>query len=258
MGFMVTVPIFPLRDWLRQVPNQAAGGLRTYTGAHPVLVSGVGLLALCWGSMLTLDRPIAQLFGHHMPDPVIAAFERITDLGLAGPYVFGAIAVFLAGRALFLWTLPGASSFAFYKASRVAGFVLASLALSGLVVHAFKAGLGRLRPKHYLDDGLYGFAHGNADWATNSFPSGHAQTVFAVAAAIGLFYPRAAPYLLGFAALIGLSRIGVAAHFLSDVVFGAFVGAASAFVLWRTVYDRGALPSPSALRTVPAQQETPA
>jgi len=62
-----------------------------------------------------------------------------------------------------------------------------------------------------------------------SFPSGHAITAFAVAVSIGLHYPGAAPLLLSLAALVGISRIFLGMHFLSDVIAGCFLGVSLAY-----------------------------
>jgi undecaprenyl-diphosphatase len=58
-----------------------------------------------------------------------------------------------------------------------------------------------------------------------SFPSGHSITAFAVAIAIGLFYPELLGTLLTVAVLIAASRIILGMHFLSDVLVGAAIGA---------------------------------
>jgi undecaprenyl-diphosphatase len=57
-----------------------------------------------------------------------------------------------------------------------------------------------------------------------SFPSGHAMTSFAIAIAVGSFYPQAQPCLLAIATLIAVSRIVVGMHFLTDVVVGSAMG----------------------------------
>lgn len=57
-----------------------------------------------------------------------------------------------------------------------------------------------------------------------SFPSGHAMTSFAIAVAVGSFYPPCQPCLLAVATLIAVSRIIVGMHFLTDVVIGALMG----------------------------------
>ena len=57
-----------------------------------------------------------------------------------------------------------------------------------------------------------------------SFPSGHTITAFAVAIALGEFYPTLLPFLLLCALCIATSRILLGMHFLSDVVVGALLG----------------------------------
>lgn len=67
-------------------------------------------------------------------------------------------------------------------------------------------------------------------WATQlppdhfSFPSGHTMTAFAIAMAWLLFYPTLAFALLFCAFSIGMSRILLGMHFLSDVIAGAVLG----------------------------------
>jgi len=58
-----------------------------------------------------------------------------------------------------------------------------------------------------------------------SFPSGHSMTAFAIAGAIGTFYPHLQAPLYFLATSIALSRIVVGMHFLSDIVAGSAIGA---------------------------------
>jgi membrane-associated phospholipid phosphatase len=62
--------------------------------------------------------------------------------------------------------------------------------------------------------------------ASPSFPSGHAMTAFAVAAAIALLAPRLRRPVLGLAAVIGFSRVYLGVHFWLDVLVGAALGLA--------------------------------
>jgi membrane-associated phospholipid phosphatase len=57
-----------------------------------------------------------------------------------------------------------------------------------------------------------------------SFPSGHATTAFAAAAAVGVLHPRLRWPLLGLAAVVGFSRVYLGVHWGLDVLAGATLG----------------------------------
>ena len=58
----------------------------------------------------------------------------------------------------------------------------------------------------------------------DSFPSGHATSVFAVACAFAYFYPRLRWPLYLLAMCIALGRLYLDRHYVSDVLAGAFIG----------------------------------
>jgi len=66
-----------------------------------------------------------------------------------------------------------------------------------------------------------------------SFPSGHATTSFGMAYMLALFYPVPWVQLSVYAAatLIGFSRVYLAEHYPSDVIFGAILGTVIAVLL---------------------------
>ena len=67
--------------------------------------------------------------------------------------------------------------------------------------------------------------------ATTSFPSGHAATSVAGAMALARVWPAARWAMAGLAALIALSRVYVGVHYPTDVVAGALLGAACAWLV---------------------------
>jgi undecaprenyl-diphosphatase len=62
-------------------------------------------------------------------------------------------------------------------------------------------------------------------------PSGHATTAYAAAVAIGAVWPRARVPMWIFAGVIALSRVVITAHYVSDVIAAAFVGAFGAILV---------------------------
>ncbi|HEV3218828.1 MAG TPA: phosphatase PAP2 family protein [Candidatus Acidoferrales bacterium] len=65
-----------------------------------------------------------------------------------------------------------------------------------------------------------------------SFPSGHTITAFAITIALGTCYPAFQFPLLVVAASIGLSRIVLGMHYLSDVIAGTFLGSTLGLVFF--------------------------
>lgn len=112
-----------------------------------------------------------------------------------------------------------------------------------------KPWFGRMRPSFALHELQLHLIERSAN--VGAMPSLHAANA-ACAALIATFArPRLAPFFLGLAALIGWSRVRVGVHWPSDVlvglVFGALVGAACGWPLWRLERQRmkKAAPGPS-------------
>jgi len=66
-----------------------------------------------------------------------------------------------------------------------------------------------------------------------SFPSGHTLISFGAAATLYIFNPRIGFPMLIIALLVGISRVYLGVHFVSDVIFGAFLGIGIAYGLNR-------------------------
>ena len=96
-----------------------------------------------------------------------------------------------------------------------------SFALASWLNALIKAVVGRSRPPQEM--GLHAIV---GVPGSPSFPSGHAMSAFAVAAAIALLAPRLRWPVLALAALIGFSRVYLGVHFWLDVLAGAALGIA--------------------------------
>jgi membrane-associated phospholipid phosphatase len=100
--------------------------------------------------------------------------------------------------------------------------ISASIIASGLIVQPLKYGFGRSRPNKNL--GAYDFGPFNGN---DSFPSGHATQAFAVATVIAEHYDSLWIKLTayGLASAVGYARMNNDAHWSSDVLAGAAIGA---------------------------------
>lgn len=104
-------------------------------------------------------------------------------------------------------------------------FLLVSIAASGLVNALIKWIAGRNRPINLFNYEWFGFNFWEIAYELNSFPSGHAATVFSLATALSILFPRVGVLAFIPAAAIAMSRVLITSHFVSDVIAGAAVGA---------------------------------
>jgi membrane-associated phospholipid phosphatase len=199
------------------------------TGMLVLCVSGGAAVAVIAATMVLVDGwAIAQL--HRLPAWLIAAFLRISDFGRSGWFLWP---IGLALLALAALVQPAIGRMTNLVAATIVvrlGFIFLGIGVPGLLVAIVKRLIGRVRPSdlgpfHYV---LFAW---RPDYA--SFPSGHSTAAFAAAVTVGAVWERARPALWIYAVLIAVSRIGVAAHYPSDVLAGAFVGISSALVIRR-------------------------
>ena len=104
----------------------------------------------------------------------------------------------------------------------VAAMLVANFVAQGPLKRAFR----RRRPFLDIEDHLV-IGPRTPD---HSFPSGHTASSFAAATSLAVGRPRWAPVLILVAGAVGLSRVYLGHHYVTDVVGGAAVGATIATV----------------------------
>ena len=196
------------------------------TGGSSIAFFAVTLL-LIFLSYYFVDRPVA-IFCRQIDQNIVQVFDWITELGISTWYLVASLFLFVFFR--------------FYQKKRINAnrslFVFAAVALSGIAAIVVKLTVARYRPKIFFEKGLYGFDFFNGGYEFNSFPSGHAATIFSLATAMSLFWPRYRAYFFVVAFAVALSRIVLTSHFVSDVIAGAFIGALTVLLLKKYIPDR--------------------
>jgi len=187
----------------------------------------ISVLAVAVGfaiySYLFIDRDLARWVAkdpHHIKE----FFRDITFLGRSEFYLITTLIIYL-----------------FYKSknelmAKKSIYLFWTVALSGLFIIVVKFIVARYRPVALLEDNLYGFTWFDLGYRVNSCPSGHSTTVFSFFVALSLLLPKFRVYFLLFAFLIAFSRVGVDAHYLSDVVLGGVVGTLFALYLHKKIF----------------------
>jgi undecaprenyl-diphosphatase len=110
-------------------------------------------------------------------------------------------------------------------------FLFFAVLVSALAGELIKWMVGRGRPFVGGESNAFNFAHFSGSDAYMSFPSGHANTAFALAFAVSAIWPQARPVMIVYAVSIALSRLVLLAHHPSDVVAGALVGVIGAMAV---------------------------
>ena len=98
---------------------------------------------------------------------------------------------------------------------------------------------GDARPKLFFSEHISGFTGFGPNANYWSFPSGHSVTAAALAFALCVLYPRWRWAWILAALLIGMSRIGLDTHHLSDVVGGFYIGFVTAWALYAVFRRNG-------------------
>jgi membrane-associated phospholipid phosphatase len=216
----------------------------------PAVTAGATGLVIVLASMFVLDAAASD-WALHLPHWFRGVFERITDLGLSGWFLFPFGFFLLCLAAVMSPMLPRFTQGVLTAFAARIGFLFIAIGLPGLFVTIVKRMIGRARPYVGGHDDPFAYMPfiWRSEWA--SMPSGHATTAVAAAIAIGAIWPRTQLVVWAYAFTIMLSRVVVLAHHPSDVVAGALVGAAGAYLVRRWFAARRLVFAPRDLQAYP-------
>jgi len=110
---------------------------------------------------------------------------------------------------------------------------LLALVVVVVVTEALKFGFDRPRPAELYAGVRVLPLPFLSEFADPAFPSGHTSRAFVFAVLLGLHGRRWFRWLIPFAVLVGWARIYQGVHYPSDVLGGAAVGIAFAFLFWK-------------------------
>jgi undecaprenyl-diphosphatase len=209
----------------------ASPRFRTVQGTRArVLAAGLATILLVAVAMPFADGQLATA-SKQLPGWIHTAFAFMTDFGKSGWFLWPTGLVLAAIAAVTSPALTPLSRLVLAAIAVRTGVLFAAIAVPSLFATIIKRLIGRARPfvGAEPDPFLYGQLVWRPDYA--SMPSGHATSAFAAAIAIGLLWPRLRPLMLLYALVIAVSRVVLDAHYLSDVIAGAFVGGAGAFIV---------------------------
>ena len=188
------------------------------------------LLAVVGSFTLIPDVRAAEYFRAHVQGRARRYLRLVTDYAKGAHWLVIALAVYGLVQA---WIAALGETEWMRHVSDLSLALLMSMIVASAVLHTIKLLLGRRRPRDHFEHGLSGVRALALDSQYDSFPSGHAVTIFCVATVAAAGAPQFAWAWYAIAAFLALTRALLTSHYLSDVFFGAALGL---FVARETIY----------------------
>ena len=199
-----------------------------YVGAPKAFDRRLVALSLSVLALAALIAPYDEVISRWATSSTIPAIRLLaayTDIGKSTFYLIAALAL-MTIISLSDWRrrhISGKAKFALIYSQ--AFYVFAAIGLSGILVNLFKFIFARARPNLLDQLGAYDFfGHWGIGYDFTSFPSGHSQTMGALAAILALWYPNYRFITLPICLIGAASRVAAGAHFPSDVIVGFGLG----------------------------------
>lgn len=184
---------------------------------------GLVLIVLCLFLTGYADKSVATYF--RATDQIVFRFlKKITFLGNSAVYLFPLGVLCLSLRLTSLLSRFSSHKARLIKAFNYLLFLFTSIAISGIIINILKVICGRSRPVLLFEKNYYGFFLFEFSSDMLSFPSGHANTIFALTVSLFLLWPRWWFFYFPAAIMIAASRIVTGSHYPSDVIAGSYLG----------------------------------
>lgn len=187
-----------------------------------MLLLWAGLSFIVLGiAALAIDRQAVHVIYDHVGLGFHTFLNRTTHMAKAAHWLTAAVIITIVS---WIWKSQGHNDGMTRTAFDSAVAFILALGLGTIIIHTFKLFVGRRRPRDELEMNLYGFIPFGFDLKRNSFPSGHALTIFCVAVIATALLPHFAVLWFALAFWLAITRALLTAHFISDVLVGAGVG----------------------------------
>lgn len=195
------------------------------------LASGLFLVAVA------VD-PVVRDYARSLDPTVVRALRLATEFGNSA-WPLGIGLALLACVALARRRIPEDPSGPLARLRSTLMFMIASVAVSGILANVAKNVIGRARPSAMPDIGVLEFFPLALIPSWASFPSGHATTATACAVALALSCPRHAWAWISVGGMAALSRPFLAVHWMSDALAGMALGTVVTLALRKAMLARG-------------------
>ena len=253
----------PVRDTMR-VARALAGPRRASEerSSERGTAADAGAVLRQWAPRLAASLLAAIALGLALPvvQPLDnALYLAVNGLGDGPDWLYQALDPHTRNYIVLLATTVIASAIVLRRPRYVLGAALAVVLgayLAGAAIEVVKLFVDRARPEEVLGAQAQ-LSHGRSWGHLASFPSGHLIVTAAMATAAATAIPALRRPLVGYVALLALTRITFGAHFPLDVLVGGVLGYEFGLFAARLMSSARLLPAPAALRR-PAEAVLPA
>lgn len=192
-------------------------------------------IMLVFISYYSIDAYVSTLFSHVNHDSLVKQIAHfVSTFGKGHWYIVPA----LVGYVIFKRNMP--------HLSKSLLFIFTTTVVSGVIVNILKVIFARPRPELFFNEQIFSFQWFQIDRLFSSFPSAHSTTAIGAWLAIVLVIPSKFRWFFIIPGIfIAFSRVILTAHYISDILAGAYLGAMVTLFLYPYMMQKKVLRIPS-------------